>query len=99
MNMKSSWEPVVMYLATLIKKKPRFNLGLATGFTPLQFYFAFARHVAQTHFSLEKLFCFHLDEYAGMPQENPPSFAFYIRQHVMAPWGLKDSQALLWKGD
>ena len=77
--------------------KSRVTIGLATGSTPKKTYAELAKKIREEKNSVKHLHCFHLDEYADMPPSDPRSFAAYIRQHVMNPLKLDESQISLWQ--
>jgi glucosamine-6-phosphate deaminase len=56
-------------------------LGLATGNTPLPFY----RHLVRMHrhgLSLRNVASFNLDEYLGLPPEDPQSYRSFMQRHL-----------------
>jgi glucosamine-6-phosphate deaminase len=44
---------------------------------------------------LQRWLSFNLDEYVGLPPENPSSFAAFMGHHLVRPLGLHPSQVLL----
>lgn len=90
-------ETAADHLFSLITTRNRFNLGCATGTTPVSAYKALAKRVRGR--ALDHVFCFNLDEYVGMSKTDPRSFAAYIQAHVLDPLGISPTHARLWQGD
>ncbi|MFN0126076.1 MAG: 6-phosphogluconolactonase [Verrucomicrobiales bacterium] len=60
------------------------NVMLAVGNTPLDLY----RRIAERHMSLAHLNIFALDEYFGVPRDEPRNCANLIRRTAVEPWGV-----------
>lgn len=60
-------------------------MGFATGSTPIDVY----RGLADAGWDAQLSCAFALDEYLGFCEDNPASFAHYIRKHIEIPLGLK----------
>jgi|tagenome__1003787_1003787.scaffolds.fasta_scaffold20987539_5 glucosamine-6-phosphate deaminase len=58
-------------------------IGLATGNTQLPLYRAFAASCRSGATSFRHVQSFNVDEYVGLNQLSPHSFAFYMRQHFI----------------
>ena len=67
---------------------PDVVLGVATGSSPMATYAALARLVAAGSLDLSRASAFALDEYVGLPQGHPESYAEVIRRSVTEPLGL-----------
>ncbi len=67
-------------------------IGLATGKTMEPLYEEWARQAQEQNVSHEKCFFFMLDEYIGLPENQPGSFRHYINKRVMQPLGLHSDQ-------
>ncbi|MFW2513058.1 glucosamine-6-phosphate deaminase [Demequina sp. SO4-13] len=75
------------HIATAVRARPAFTLGVATGSTPLSVYAALAQHrAAGVDFS--QVSAFALDEYVGLPVGHPESYAEVIDREVTVPLGL-----------
>ena len=74
-------------LARQVRVNPQFVLGLATGSTPLPLYRALKRH-ADAGVDFSQVRGFALDEYVGIPEEHPESYASVIRTQVVEPLGM-----------
>lgn len=71
----------------LVAPKVR-SVMVAAGNTPLELY----RLVATRGLALGRLHVFVLDEYVGVPLDEPRNCANLLRQHVQSPWGIPDTQ-------
>lgn len=71
---------------------PSVVLGVATGSSPLRAYEALARLVAAGTVDLSQASAFALDEYVGLPEGHPESYAEVIRRTVTEPLGLDPSR-------
>jgi len=60
------------------------NVMLAAGNTPLELY----RRVGERRLPLKHLRVFALDEYVGVPREEPRNCANLIRRTAVEPWGV-----------
>lgn len=74
------------------------NICCATGATPVRVYDKVAATIQKKKIPMGHIRCFHLDEYVGLPPQDPRSYAHYMRQHVVLPWGIEDKNAILWDG-
>src|SRR5688572_23165854 len=64
------------------------NVMLAAGNTPLELY----RLIAERHLPLSHLNIFALDEYVGVPVDEPRNCANLIRRTAVEPWRVPPSQ-------
>jgi len=64
------------------------NVMLAAGNTPLELY----RRIAERQLSLSHLNLFALDEYVGVPLDEPRNCANLIRRTAVEPWGVPAAQ-------
>lgn len=60
------------------------NVMLAGGNTPLTLY----RHIADRKLDLSRLIVFALDEYVGVPPDEPRNCANLLRSSAVEPWGI-----------
>lgn len=67
---------------------PTVVLGLATGSSPLGLYARLSEMVAAGELDFSQATGFALDEYVGMPEGHPESYAAVIRRTVTEPLGL-----------
>ena len=64
------------------------NVMLATGNTPLELY----RLIAERHLMLSRLTIFALDEYVGVPPNDPRNCANVLRRTAIEPWRIPSGQ-------
>ncbi|MBP1947991.1 glucosamine-6-phosphate deaminase [Virgibacillus litoralis] len=74
-------------------------LGLATGSTPEGMYQQIIDSYQRTKVSFTKTTTFNLDEYVGLPGENPNSYRFYMNEKLFKHIDLPDNRAFLPDGD
>ena len=91
-----STEEAVTTVASMVLEKvqshPASVIGLATGRTMEPVYASLVEQAKKTNLNLDKAFFFMLDEYAGLPDNHPSSFKYYILHHVVKPLGMKETQ-------
>jgi glucosamine-6-phosphate deaminase len=75
-------------IAQIIDRKPTAVVGLATGSSPLAIYAELAAQVRGARLDASAVRGFALDEYVGIPEEHPESYASVIRREVIEPLGL-----------
>ena len=78
---------VADHIADAVRARPAFTLGVATGSTPEPLYEALAEH-AQAGVDFSQLTAFALDEYVGMPEGHPDSYAQVVDRQVTQALGL-----------
>ncbi len=90
----------------VVKEKADALLGLATGTTPVPVYRYMAEEVQQKKVDFGRVRTINLDEYIGLDGEDPNSYLYFMRKHlldacripperVMIPNGMEDTQAEL----
>ncbi|MEM7721287.1 MAG: glucosamine-6-phosphate deaminase [Pseudomonadota bacterium] len=65
-------------IAARLRAKPEMVLGLATGRTMEEVY----NHLAESDAPFDRCTTFNLDEYVGLPPDDPNSYATYMRDHL-----------------
>src|ERR687894_3070361 len=75
-------------IAQLITRNPTAVLGLATGSSPLAIYGALAEQVRGGTLDASQVRGVALDEYVGIPEQHPESYASVLRREVVEPLGL-----------
>lgn len=77
--------------ATLIEKKPKAVLGLATGSTPIPTYQKLVEKIKKRGLRVDGLTTFNLDEYVNLkfPKE---SYRHFMEEHLFHPLGIKREQ-------
>lgn len=91
-----STHEAIQTVATIILEKvishPNSVLGLATGKTMIPVYAHLEKLQNIYNKPFHHSFFFMLDEYEGIPSDHPSSFKSYIKNHVIYPLALKESQ-------
>jgi glucosamine-6-phosphate deaminase len=82
-------------VAAQIERKPDTVLGVATGSSPVGIYRELARRQQEGALDLGGIRCFALDEYVGLPPDHPGSYATFLEQEVVRPFGLPRSRVRL----
>jgi glucosamine-6-phosphate deaminase len=87
-----NWETVADYAALSqraaeillagIRRDPRLVLGLPTGRTPIGTYERVVAECAREYHCFRDVTTFNLDEYVGIPRENPGSYHTFMRRHL-----------------
>jgi len=76
-------------IEALVRSRPAAVLGLATGSTPLPTYQELLRrHRAGTGPSYDRVRCFTLDEYVGLPPGHPQTYRATIARELTDPLGI-----------
>ena len=75
-------------LAEWLRTPGVLNVMLAAGNTPLELY----RLIGERHLPLSHLNIFALDEYVGVPLDEPRNCANLIRRTAVEPWGVPAKQ-------
>lgn len=83
-------------LASLPTGAPR--LGVATGGTPLRLYAELARRSHCGEVDLSDALVIALDEYVGLDEDDPHSYAAYVREHIAGPLGIPAANTLVPQG-
>lgn len=81
-------EAAAEWLATCLQSPGTRNVMVAAGNTPLDLY----RRIADRKLSLGHLNVFVLDEYVGVPPEDPGTCANLLRRTVQTAWGIPEKQ-------
>ncbi len=63
-------------------------LCLATGSTPTRTYASMAARARRSPAAFARLRVLKLDEWGGLPENDPGSCETYLREHVIQPWGI-----------
>ena len=82
-----------------LESKPRSVLALPTGSTPLGLYAELVRRARGGVARLAEARILDLDEYCGIPPDDPCSYAAFIRNHLQLPLRLDPSHLRLFRGD
>ena len=71
-------------IADAIRQKPFFKLGLATGATMEAVYADLAEMNKAGRVDCSRVHTFNLDEYIGLPPEDPNSYRYYMNKHLFS---------------
>lgn len=82
-----------------LRDKPASVLAMPTGNTPLGMYSELTHRSRAGIAALDQVKLFNLDEYCGLPQSDPHSYAWFLHRHLIHPAGLAASQVRLLQGD
>jgi len=82
-----------------LRDKPASVLAMPTGNTPLGMYSELTHRSRTGIAPLDQVKLFNLDEYCGLPQSDPHSYAWFLHRHLIDPAGLAASQVRLLQGD
>jgi glucosamine-6-phosphate deaminase len=77
-------------IQALVRRKPDAVLGLATGSSPMGIYAELGRRVSAGELDLSGVSGFALDEYVGLPEGHPESYATVLERAVARPLGLPE---------
>ncbi|WP_066187409.1 MULTISPECIES: glucosamine-6-phosphate deaminase [Gracilibacillus] len=70
------------FIIERVKLNPNATIGLATGGTPVQTYANIVEDHQINKTSYKKVTTFNLDEYVGLPIEDPNSYHYYMKEHL-----------------
>jgi glucosamine-6-phosphate deaminase len=87
------------YIADRLRHEPRSVLALPTGKTPLGLYAELVRRSREGEVNFTQARIFNLDEYCGLPQTHPESYAAFLHRHLIAPLNLPSERVRLLRGD
>lgn len=94
--LSESTQAAVDAVTTIVLDKiishPSMVIGLATGRTMEPVYADWVAKSKASPMMMDKLFFFMLDEYLGIDENHPSSFKSYIKQRLMLPLNLHESQ-------
>jgi glucosamine-6-phosphate deaminase len=71
-------------IADSIRRKPKLVLGLATGRTMENLYARLVEEHTENGLDFSLCETFNLDEYVGLPPENPNSYRYYMNKHLFS---------------
>jgi len=82
----------------LLAKRPEAVLALPTGHTPLGLYAELVRRVDAGQVRMDRARYFNLDDYLGLTDDHPLSYARFLRRNLFVPARIPDSQVRLLQG-
>jgi len=77
-DVETAVDLIVKLIVARIKEKPNATLGLATGRTMERVY----RRLVDSEVSFARCRTFNLDEYIGLPRDDPNSYRTYMNKHL-----------------
>jgi glucosamine-6-phosphate deaminase len=86
-------------MADQMQRNSRSVLALPTGNTPLGLYAELVRRSQARALSLAEARIFNLDEYCGLPQSDPHSYADFLHRFLIDPLRLTPAHVRLLRGD
>ena len=81
-------------IAEAIQEKPHLVIVLATGSTPTRVYELLAERYRKGEFKTEKIIAVKLDEWGGLPMNDPGTCETYLKKHVIWPLDIPDKHFL-----
>lgn len=78
-------------IAAQVRSKPNSVLGLATGSTPVGTYQELVRMHKEEDLDFSQVVTYNLDEYLGLPAENPQSYHYFMWQNLFGSINIKPS--------
>ena len=79
----------------LLAARPEAVLAVPTGHTPLGLYAELVRRRDAAQIRLDRARYFNLDDYRGLAEDHPLSYARFLRRHLFAPACIPDTQIRL----
>lgn len=84
------------WLADAIYAKPDLLLCLATGASPTGTYAGLAGKCASQPDKFKNVRYLKMDEWGGLPMDNPASSEFYLRKHLLGPLQVEEQRYFAW---
>lgn len=84
------------WVSEIICTKPDSLLCLATGASPTGTYAHLAERCAATPELFKKVRFIKMDEWGGLPMDDPASSEFYLRKHVLGPFRVEEERYFGW---
>ena len=72
-------------VADQIRRKPDSLICAASGSTPMQTYAKLCELAAENRFAVDRMSIVKLDEWLGLPPDDPHTCESFLRQHVLEP--------------
>ena len=86
-------------VAEELATRPNAVIALPTGQTPLGLYAELVHRVDAGGLRLERARYFNLDDYLGLPQDHPLSYAGFLHRNLLTPARIPAAQVRLLQGD
>jgi glucosamine-6-phosphate deaminase len=85
-------------IAEILRKKPGAAIALPTGSTPLGLYRELVKQYRQGKIDFSKAIFMNLDEYAGLRQSHPQSYARFLRKNILGKINAGEKNIFLYNG-
>jgi galactosamine-6-phosphate isomerase len=79
-------------LISCLKNKPDALFCIATGSSPTRAYQLFTQRVKEEKIDTSQMRIIKLDEWCGLPLDNPSSCDSYIRKHILEPLNISEDR-------
>lgn len=80
------------FLINCLKQKPDTLFCMATGSSPTDAYRLFIQKVHTQNIDTKKMRIVKLDEWCGLPKDNPATCEFYIHKHLLKPLDISEDR-------
>lgn len=87
------------YISEKVRRSKKFNLGLATGGTPVGTYRNLIQDHKENHTSYKGVTTFNLDEYAGLSGDDPNSYRHYMNEQLFNHIDIEKHNTYIPQGD
>lgn len=81
-------------MLALVREKPNASIILATGLSPQYAYRLFVQAVLTEKLDVSKVTWIKLDEWAGLPPENPATCDYFIRREILDPLKINPARVI-----
>lgn len=98
-NAAAAAELVAQMIAHELRRRPRLVLGLATGRTMEMVYARLVQMHREEGLNFSACHTFNLDEYIGLPADDPNSYRYYMNHHLFAKVDIDPQNAHLPDGE
>lgn len=85
-------------LLLLVERNPRAKIILATGNSPLLTYRLFVKEIIHKQINISEVTWIKLDEWAGLPEENPATYEYFINKEILSPLNIKKDKYITFGG-
>ena len=82
MSPRAAARALAREIANALRARPRLVLGLPTGRTPIPLYHELVALGRRRHIDFSRASTFNLDEFVGLPADDPRSYYAFMRRHL-----------------
>ena len=79
----------------VVRENPQALLGLATGTTPIPVYRCMTEAALSGQADFRQVSTINLDEYIGVEAENPNSYCYFMRKHLLDACGISMDRVMI----